>query len=539
VHALEVVVVVGVLVLVGSLLARWVRLPPPLVLLALGTVVGFLPGVGGVEMPPDVVLFLFLPALLYWESLTISLRQIRADLRVISLMSVGLVLVTAGTVAVVGHALGLSWPMAFVLGAVLAPTDATAIATVAGLLPRRARTLLRAESLVNDGTALVVFGVAVGVAVGTLDVGPGGVAWRLVGSYAGGIAVGLALAFAVTELRRRLTDVRLENVVGVLTPFVAYLPAELLHASGVVAVVTCGLTLTQIATRVVSPAARVQAAGFWSLTTFLLNGSLFVLVGLELHAVVEGRSAAEIWTGVAATLWVALTVAGTRLVWGNTLPFVIRALDRRPAQRLRRVGFRGRLPGQWAGFRGAVSLAAALAVPTTTAAGGPLEGRDLVLMVTFGVIVVLLVVQGLTLPAVIRFSRLQPDPAEAKEELLAQREALGAAQAALDVRAAELGVPETVVARVREAHEARERQLHLTQVLSDGRVTDPDHRAAKKAMLAEAESERRLRLALLGDKRDAVVRLRDLHAIDDLVLRRVMAQLDAEEVRLVGVQQED
>ncbi|GHE09707.1 Na+/H+ antiporter [Klenkia taihuensis] len=538
-HALEVVVVVGVLVLVGSLLARWVRLPPPLVLLALGTVVGFLPGVGGVEMPPDVVLFLFLPALLYWESLTISLRQIRADLRVISLMSVGLVLVTAGTVAVVGHALGLSWPMAFVLGAVLAPTDATAIATVAGLLPRRARTLLRAESLVNDGTALVVFGVAVGVAVGTLDVGPGGVAWRLVGSYAGGIAVGLALAFAVTELRRRLTDVRLENVVGVLTPFVAYLPAELLHASGVVAVVTCGLTLTQIATRVVSPAARVQAAGFWSLTTFLLNGSLFVLVGLELHAVVEGRTAGEIWTGVVATLWVALTVAGTRLVWGNTLPFVIRALDRRPAQRLRRVGFRGRLPGQWAGFRGAVSLAAALAVPTTTAAGGPLEGRDLVLLVTFGVIVVLLVVQGLTLPAVIRFSRLQPDPAEAQEELLAQREALGAAQAALDVRAAELGVPEAVVARVREAHEARERQLHLTQVLSDGRVTDPDHRAAKKAVLAEAESERRLRLALLGDKRDAVVRLRDLHAIDDLVLRRVMAQLDAEEVRLVGVQPEE
>ncbi|MFC7574748.1 cation:proton antiporter [Klenkia terrae] len=133
-RALEVLVVVGVLVLAGTVLARRLRLPL-LVLLALGTVVGFLPGVGGVEMPPDVVLFLFLPALLYWESLTISLRQIRADLRVISLMSVGLVLVTAGTVAVVAHALGLSWPMAFVLGAVLAPTDATAVSTVAGLLP--------------------------------------------------------------------------------------------------------------------------------------------------------------------------------------------------------------------------------------------------------------------------------------------------------------------------------------------------------------------------------------------------------------------
>jgi len=539
VRALEVLVVVGVLVLAGSVLARRLRLPPPLVLLALGTVVGFLPGVGGVEMPPDVVLFLFLPALLYWESLTISLRQIRADLRVISLMSIALVLVTAGTVAVVAHALGLDWPMAFVLGAVLAPTDATAVSTVAGLLPRRARTILRAESLINDGTALVIFGVAVGVAVGTLDVGPGGIAWRLVLSYAGGIAVGLALAFLVVEVRRRLHDTRLENVLSVLTPFLAYLPAELLGVSGVVAVVTCGLTLTQISTRVISARTRVQSTGFWTLTTFLLNGALFVLVGLELRAVVEGRTADELWSGVVATLWIALTVIGTRLVWGNTTPFVIRALDRRPAQRLRRVSFRGRLPTQWAGFRGAVSLAAALAVPTTTADGAPLEGRDLVLLVTFGVIVVLLVVQGLTLPAVIRFSRLQQDPAEEEERLLAEREMTRAGAEALERRAAELGVTEAVVERVRDSYETRIRQQHVEQVLADGRVTDPDHRAAKQRVLAEAAAESQLRLALLADKREAVVRLRDEHTIDDGVLRRLMAQLDVEEVRLLGVEADD
>lgn len=538
-RALEVLVVVGVLVLAGSVLARWVRLPPPLVLLALGTVVGFLPGIGGVEMPPDVVLFLFLPALLYWESLTISLRQVRADLRVIGLMSIALVLVTAGTVAVVAHALGLDWPMAFVLGAVLAPTDATAVSTVAGLLPRRARTILRAESLVNDGTALVIFGVAVGVAVGTLDVGPGGIAWRLALSYAGGIAVGLALAFVVVEVRRRLHDTRLENVLSVLTPFLAYLPAELLGVSGVVAVVTCGLTLTQIASRVISARTRVQSNGFWTLTTFLLNGALFVLVGLELRAVVEGRTADELWSGVVATLWIALTVVGTRLVWGNTTPFVIRALDRRPAQRLRRVGFRGRLPTQWAGFRGAVSLAAALAVPTTTADGAPLEGRDLVLLVTFGVIVVLLVVQGLTLPAVIRFSRLQQDPAEEEERLLAEREMTRAGAEALESRAAELGVPDAVVERVRDSYEARIRQQHVEQVLADGRVTDPDHRAAKQRVLTEAADETRLRLALLADKREAVVRLRDEHTIDDGVMRRLMAQLDVEEVRLLGVEADE
>ncbi|SCX58645.1 monovalent cation:H+ antiporter, CPA1 family [Klenkia marina] len=538
-RALEVLVVVGVLVLVGSVLARRLRLPPPLVLLALGTVVGFLPGVGGVEMPPDVVLFLFLPALLYWESLTISLRQIRADLRVISLMSIALVLITAGTVAVVAHALGLDWPMAFVLGAVLAPTDATAVSTVAGLLPRRARTILRAESLVNDGTALVVFGVAVGVAVGTLDVGPGGIAWRLVLSYAGGIAVGLALAFAVVAVRRRLHDTRLENVLSVLTPFLAYLPAELLGVSGVVAVVTCGLTLTQISTRVISARTRVQSTSFWTLTTFLLNGALFVLVGLELHAVVEGRTADELWSGVVATLWIALTVVGTRLVWGNTTPFVIRALDRRPAQRARRVGFRGRLPTQWAGFRGAVSLAAALAVPTTTADGTPLEGRDLVLLVTFGVITVLLVVQGLTLPAVIRFSRLQQDPAEEEERLLAEREMTRAGAEAIEQRATELGVPEVVVERVRESYETRMRQQHVEQVLADGRVTDPDHVAAKRRVLADAAAESQLRLALLADKREAVVRLRDEHTIDDGVLRRLTAQLDVEEVRLLGVETDE
>jgi CPA1 family monovalent cation:H+ antiporter len=264
-----------------------------------------------------------------------------------------------------------------------------------------------------------------------------------------------------------------------------------------------------------------------------------VLVGLELRAVVEGRTADELWTGVVASLWIALTVVGTRLVWGNTTPFVIRALDRRPAQRARRVSFRGRLPTQWAGFRGAVSLAAALAVPTTTADGAPLEGRDLVLLVTFGVIVVLLVVQGLTLPAVIRFSRLQQDPAEEEERLLAEREMTRAGAEALEQRAAELGVSEAVVERVRESYEARIRQQHVEQVLADGRVTDPDHRASKQRVLAEAAAESQLRLALLADKRETVVRLRDEHTIDDIVMRRLMAQLDVEEVRLLGVEQED
>jgi Na+/H+ antiporter len=533
VHAIEVIVLVGVLVLVGGVAARWLHVPAPLMQLALGIVVGFVPGLD-VVLPPEVVLFLFLPPLLYWESLNISLREARANLRVIALSAIGLVLVTMGTVAAVAHALGLDWPMALVLGAVLAPTDATAVAAVAGRLPRRQSTTLRAESLVNDGTALALYGVAVAVAVGELEIGPGGVALRLLGSYAGGIAVGLLVAAVAVWIRRRLHDVRLENLLSVLTPFVAYLLAEQIEASGVVAVVTAGLAMSQVGPRVIGARTRVQARAFWALTTFLLNGALFVLVGLQLHVVVAGRSAASLLTGVVAALVISAVVIATRLAWSNVMPYVIRALDRRPAQRLRRVGFRQRQPLAWAGLRGAVSLAAALAIPLRNSDGDPLAGRGLVLIVTFGVIVVTLVVQGLTLPAVVRWARLPDDGAEAVEQRLAEETATRAAMEALPARAAELGVPDLVAERVRSQYDERLRELELRQAVLDGGVQDGD-----RAVLEAVAAERALRLALLAEKRKAVHALRQARSIDDLVLLRVQAQLDAEEVRLVGVADDD
>jgi CPA1 family monovalent cation:H+ antiporter len=530
-RGLEVVVVVGVLVLLGGVVGRRLHVPPPLVQLALGVAVGFVPELGDVEMPPDVVLFLFLPALLYWESLTTSLREVRNNLRVIALLAIGLVVATTLTVAGVAHGMGLGWPMAFVLGAVLAPTDATAVSAVAGRLPRRASTTLRAESLVNDGTALVLYGVAVGVAVGELQIGPAGVAVRLVASYAGGILVGLVVAAVVVAVRRRLHDVRLANLLSLLTPFVAYLPAEVLHVSGVVAVVACGLALTQVGPRVVDAQTRVQARSFWQLTTFVLNGALFVLVGLQLHVVVEGLAPADVLAGLGTGVVVWAVVVGTRLAWTNTLPYVIRALDRRPAQRLRRVGFRQRQPSAWAGFRGAVSLAAALAVPQA-AGGAPLAGRDRLLLVTFVVIALTLVVQGLTLPAVLRWARLADDGRDAAEERLARDAATRAAMGAIDDRARELGVPDDVAARLHEEYATHLARLELKSRIADGA---PDEEHSIEAMVAE----RSLRLALLADKRTAVYRLRQARQIDDSVLRRVQAQLDVEEVRLAGVLEDD
>jgi CPA1 family monovalent cation:H+ antiporter len=517
---LEVVVLVGVVVIAAARLARGVRLPPPLVILVAGAVVGFVPGVGAVELPPDVVLLLFLPALLYWESLTTSLREIRANLRVILLLSVGLVLATAAAVAVVAHALGLDWPMAWVLGAVLAPTDATAVSALARALPRRLRTTLKAESLINDGTALVLYAVALGVALG--EGSPSGleVVGRFAGSYAGGLAIGLAaavLALVARRLVRDDADVRLENAVSLLTPFVAYLPAELLDVSGVVAVVTCGLVLSQAGPSRISPATRLQAVSFWQLTSFLLNGALFALIGLQLAPLVEGLSTANLMDGLRDGVLIAVVVTATRLTWMTTVAYLIRAVDRRPAQRQRRVGFRGRMVTGWAGFRGAVSLAAALAIPVTGEDGTSVADRDVVLLVTFVVIALVLLVQSPTMPALLRWARLPADTAEADEERTAQRAMDEAALQAVDARGAELGVDGAVVERVREDYRARLRSLD---------DDSPEH--------VDGAAEARLRAALLQDKRAALIALRDAGTIDDIVLRRVQGGLDVAEVRITG-----
>lgn len=518
---LQVVVLVGVCLLLGGFLSARLRVAAPLVLLLLGVVagglLGALPGAPTVEVPPEVVLLLFLPALLFWESITTSLREIRANLRTIVLLAVGLVLLTAASVAAVGHAVGLAWPVAFVLGAVLAPTDATAVTAVAGHLPRRVLTTLRAESLVNDGTALVLFALAVEAAAGVRRVGPAEVVWRLPASYAGGLVLGLATAVLVLLLLRVLDEPRLQNLLSVLIPFLAYLPAEEVGVSGVVAVVSCGLALSQATPRVIGARTRVQADGFWQVATYILNGALFVLVGLELRPIVAGTDTTA-GAALRDVLLVALVVVGTRLLWMNTVPYVVRALDRRPAQRLRRVGARQRVPVAWAGFRGAVSLAAALAIPEGVA------GRDRVVLITFGVILVTLLVQGATMPAVVRWARYPADAGVADEVHLAEQEATAAGLAALNVRAAELSSSADVVARVRARYEA-----HLTRLQAYGEQT----------VEQDEQDEQRLSLALLADKRAAAVRLRDDRRIDDAVLRRIQARLDVEELRLSAVPAEE
>ncbi|MEQ3551915.1 Na+/H+ antiporter [Pseudonocardia nematodicida] len=528
-HVLQVLVTVLVAVLGLTRLARVLRLPAPVVLLVGGVPLAFLPWTADVTLPPEVVLLLFLPALLYWESLTTSLREIRSNLRVVFLTSVVLVLVTAGTVAVVGHALGLSWPVAWVLGAVVAPTDATAVSAVARGMPRRQLTTLRAESLVNDGTALVVFAIAVSAATGAEQFTWVGASTRFVLSYLGGALAGLVVAWLAVHARRIVREPVLENTVSVLTPFAAFLLAEEIGGSGVLAVVVTGIALSQVGPRSVSARTRLQARAFWQVTTFLLNGALFLLVGMQLRPALAGLQSHTFGDAVRDALLVALTVVGTRLVWSYTTPYLIRAVDRRPQQRLRRVGARQRLVTAWSGFRGGVSLAAALAVPTVVVGGSPFPGRDLIIVVTFGVILVTMLFQATTLPAVLRFARLPEDTAQAGEEALAHRVAAEAGLAALPATASRLGVAPEAAAHVRADYEER---LHA--------LADPGSPEAPEEPERVAQADyKRLRHALLAEKRSAVVTLRDEGRIDDIVLRRVQAGLDAEEVRLAGPVDDD
>jgi CPA1 family monovalent cation:H+ antiporter len=510
---LELVVVLGVTLLLAGVLAQRAGVAPQILLLLCGVLLGFVPALRAVHLPPEAMLLIFLPALLFWESLTTSLREIRSNLRVIVLASTLLVIATAAAVAAVAHALGLPWGPAWVLGAALAPTDATAVGVLARALPRRTVTTLRAESLINDGTALVVYGLAIGITVGEDSFSALHVTGLFLLSYAGGALAGVLVAWLATRARRRVVDPLQANVLVLVTPFTAFLLAEVAGASGVLAVVVCGLILSQVLPRVGRADVRQITVPFWTLSTYLLNGALFVLVGLEVQSSVRGLTSVDLTRGLLTVVVVSAVVIGVRFGWLFTLPYVIRALDRRPQQRLRRVGPRARIVNGVAGFRGAVSLAAALAVPET------FPSRDLIVFVTAGVIAVTLL-QALLLPAVVRWARLPPDTSVDEERRLAQTEATGAALSALPDVAAELRADPDVVERIRREYEEH---LHLVH----GGIDDDDGPVAR-----HEEQYSALRLALLARKRATVVAMRDEQRIDDIVLRQFQSRLDLEEVRL-------
>ncbi len=522
VFGLVVVVTLVATVVGGTILGKRYRVGPPVLLILLGGMLGLIPRFGETQLDGEIVLLLFLPAILYWESMNTSFREIRANLRVIVLVSVGLVIATAVAVSWTARSLGMEPHAASVLGAVLSPTDAAAVAGLAKKLPRRPLTVLRAESIINDGTALVLFAVTVAVATGSPAIGPLDLVGRFVGSYLGGIAAGLLVGGAVTLLRRRIDSPLEEGALSVLTPFAAFLLAQTFHCSGVVAVLVSALVLSYVGPRVIGARSRLQAFAFWDMATFLINGSLWVFVGVQIPGAVHGI--VHVGDGIRHATVLALAVTGvvivTRIAWSEITTVLLRTLDRRAVQRTRRVGWRQRAVSSWAGFRGAVSLAAALAVPLTTHAGTPFPDRNLIIYVVTFVILVTVLVQGSTLPAVVRWARMPEDTAHAEELHLARTRAAAAALEALPRVADELDVSPDLVGRLLKEYQD---QAELVA------VSDQPNAAAERDDMA-----RRVHLGILEHKRSAVTELRDRNHIDDIVLREVQAEMDLEEVRLLG-----
>jgi Na+/H+ antiporter len=511
--------VVGLLALAPTL-----RLPYPILLVLGGLALGFVPGLPRVRLAPDLVLVGVLPPLLYAAAFFTSLRDLRAKLRPIAQLSIGLVLATLAGVAVVAHAAvpGLTWGAAFVLGAVVAPTDpiaATAIARRLGA-PRRVIALVEGESLINDATALVVYRAAVvAVLSGSFSVWHAGA--RFVVGAAGGVAIGLAVGWIVAFVRKRIDYIPAEIAISLLTAYLAYLPAAALNVSGVLAAVTAGVYLGWRSPEVSSPAMRMQGLPVWETLVFLANSLLFVLVGLELRPILDSlrdQSMGRLLLDAAA---VAGAVVAIRLMWVFPLFYGPRRLLRRLRQGEPLPPWQ--LPALlgWMGMRGAVSLAAALAIPLHTDSGAPFPGRELIVFLAFAVIFVTLVFQGLTLPPLIRLLSVEDDGREAKEEAKARIKAAEAALARVDELVDEDWVRDDTAERLRGLYNFRRSRFAA-------RFDGEDDGSIEERSL----NYQRLRRELLEAERQAVIELRRAGVISDDVMHKIERDLDLEDTRL-------
>src|SRR5215212_9916254 len=458
-HAVEsLIFLLGAAALLAQL-ARTLRVPYPVFLVLGGLAIGFVPGLPALEIPPGVIFLVFLPPLLNYAAFFSSPRELRAHLRPIAFLAIGLVLLTMVAVALVAHLLiGMPWGVSFVLGAILAPTDPVTAQAVFGRLgvPGRVGTIIEGESLVNDGTGLVAYRIAVAAVVtGAFSIWEAGLDFLLVGG--GGLLVGLVLGWVVLPLWARVRDPSIFIALSLLTAYAVYVLAEeVLHGSGVLAVVSYGLYRGWRDPRIFPDAStRMRNISFWGVLIFLLESMLFVLIGQQLPSILDGLGeyhASEILL-YGALVYATLVVA--RFAWFFVVPSLNPVFDRLLRNPYAHSPWRERLLMGWSGMRGAVSLAAALAVPTTTNGGGPFPERDLIVFLTFSAILATLVLQGLTLgPLIAALGFEGEDESERVEELEARLEGVRAALDVLD-RSDDDGVPLDAKERVREQYEDR------------------------------------------------------------------------------------
>ncbi|MDR4480531.1 MAG: Na+/H+ antiporter [Nitrospira sp.] len=522
-HQLEIIILLLAAVLALTAIAQKISIPYPIFLVLGGLVLGVVPGLPTVTLHPDLVFLVFLPPILWAAAYFTSFREFRQNLRPISLLAVGLVLATSAAVAFVAHALlpGIGWAEAIALGAIVSPPDAVSATAIGKRLriPRRVVTILEGESLVNDATALVLYRAAVGAAVsGSFALG----ATLLDFLFAGlaGVAIGISVSWLMRWALCATEDGSIHIGTTLLGPYIAWVLAESVHASAVLACVAGGLHLRRYFSSAVAPATRLQARAVWELLVFILNGVIFILIGLQLGALRDAVPAGQFGPILVAGASVSATAILVRLLWVPLAALIPRWVS--PALRRRdpMPPWSGIFLVSWTGMRGIVTLAAALALPVTTHAGVPFPFRSEIILISFTVILATLVLQGLSLPPIIHLLRIKEDQGLEQEEILAREHAATAALNRLDQVGSENWATSEQVERVRLGYSRRLERFSTSHLQRDNGA-DGVH-----------EIVQRLQHETLTAERMSLIALRNEGTISDEVLHRLEQELDAAAVHL-------
>ena len=506
--------IVAVLVTVS----RRIRVPYPVLLLLGGLVVGLIPGIPPFELDPEIVFLIVLPPILYVSAFLTPIRDFRANLKNISLLAVGLVAASVGVVAAAAMTLvaGMTWPLAVALGAIVSPPDAVAATAIAQRLavPRRIISILEGESLLNDATALTIYRAAIGAAAAAAAVSVVGSLTSFVFVALGGILIGLVVGWIAVWIRTRITDTPVEITISLLTRYAAYLPAEALGVSGVLAAVTAGLFIGRRSSQIMGSEARLAGRAVWESLVFLLNGVVFLSIGFQISTISRQMDRGTLFQLAAVGILVSIALIAVRALW--VIGMSVRELL---SDDQRRTRLRESLVLSWAGMRGVVSLAAALALPVSLP-GNALPAREAIIVITFTVILVTLVGQGLTLPLVIRALGLGSDDDEDHEESHARRDLIEQALHRIDELEKKWPTHRPLIDQLRTSY--RHRAEHEEQL----------HEAPGNEAEQELVEHRQIRSDVIDAQRDALREMRDRGAIDDDVLRNIERDLDLEEIRM-------
>ncbi len=500
-----------------------IKIPYPILLVLAGMGIGFIPGLPAVELQPDIVFLIFLPPILYAAAWTTSWPDFKRAKRPITLLAIGCVIFTTCAVAAVAHYFipNFSWAEAFVLGAIISPPDAVAATSATkGLgVPKRVVTILEGESLVNDATGLIAYRYAVAAVVtGTFSLSAAGLQFFYVAG--GGIVFGLALGFIFKWIHKITPDnPTTDTTLTFLVPFIAYLGAEEFHMSGVLAVVAAGLYLSWNSSEIFSQRTRLQASGTWDTVLFLLNGIVFILIGLQLPVILNEIDNASYGKLIGYGAVVSLAVIVGRIIWVYPGAYIPRWLSKRIREREPDTNVRLVTVIAWSGMRGVVSLAAALALPLTLSDNQPFQNRSLIIFLTFCVIFSTLVIQGLSLRPLIKWLGIKPDDREHQDEIAARFRIATAVIEKIEEEYS-LSVSEDVLNQIKTKYEVRIQRI----------AKDKTRNKMNEEQLLEFH---RIQEELLKAERQYILSMRKSGKMSDEALRKIEYELDLEEARLI------